>query len=138
MAQNHVLDPTFFWDAIRLVGEFAFDAYIVVGEDEDDTGRIRYTFEKKRIKGSLQSQGDKLVQKKEGNYHEYRYEFYCRSLYRIKIGDFLHYKNRWLHVDEVHDFDEYGVRWVSAVMVELTTYRDLEEYVKYINGDIIV
>lgn len=135
--QNHVVDPQFFNDAIELFA-FDYDIFVVTGEEKDEYGYIRHTFEKKTIRGSLQSQGMKLVQRKEGNTYEMKYEFYCRSLYRINIGDFILYKDKWLHVDDAHDFDEHGVRWVALTMVELTAYKDLEEYVKYLNGDITV
>lgn len=135
--QNHVIDPTFFYDAIEQFA-FDYDIFVVNNEKLDDYGRIVHTFTKSTIRGSLQSQGNRLVQNKEGNTHSMKYEFYCKSLYRIDIGDFIHYKDKWLHVDEVHDFDEWGVRWVSLTMVNLTSYKDLEEYVKYIDGEILV
>lgn len=135
--QNHVVDPTFFYDAIEQFA-FDYDAYIVDSIEPDDYGRLTYHFSKKTIRGSLQSQGNRLSQSRQGNTNSMQYEFYCKSLYRINIGDFINYKEKWLHVDEVHDFDEWGVRWVKLTMVDLTAYKDLEEYVKYINGEILV
>lgn len=137
MYQNHVIDPTYFYDCIE---EFAFnyDCYIVKNINVDDYGRKITNFEKTQIRGSLQSQGNILRQSKDGNTQEMKYDFYCKSLYRINIGDFIHYKNRWLHVDAVYDFDEYGVRHCSLQMVQLTNYRDLLEYIKYIEGEEIV
>ena len=135
--QNHVVDPTFFFDAIE---QFAFDYDLYVKQEEriDDYGKIVTVFEKTTIRGSLQSQGKSIQQSMKGNTNEVKYEFYCKSLYRIDIGDFINYKHKWLHVDRVNDYDEWGVRSVELTMVQLSAYKDLEEYVKYINGEIII
>lgn len=135
--QNHVVDPTFFYDAIE---QFAFDYDWIVQSDRniDDYGRLTFEYTNKVIRGSLQSQGVRLNQSKEGNREEMTYNFYCKSLFRIKIGDFILYKNRLLRVNDVEDFDEYGVRQCSLTMVQLTEYKDLEEYLKYLNGEILV
>lgn len=135
--QNHVVDPTFFYDAIE---QFAFN-YDWIGQSDrniDDYGRLTFEYTNKVIRGSLQSQGVRLNQSKEGNREEMTYNFYCKSLFRIKIGDFILYKNRLLRVNDVEDFDEYGVRQCSLTMVQLTEYKDLEEYLKYLNGEILV
>lgn len=135
--KNHLIDSHFFYDAIE---EFAFDYDIYVQTDEttDEFFRKKYTFEKRVIRGSLQTQGLTLQQNKSGNTMTNEYNFYCKSLYRINIGDFIFYKNTWLHCDSVHEYDEWGVREAHLCMVQLSAYRDLEEYVKYINGDKIV
>lgn len=135
--QNHVVDPTFFYDAIE---QFAFNYDWIVQSDRsiDDYGRLTFEYTNKVIRGSLQSQGVRLNQSKEGNKEEMTYNFYCKSLFRIKIGDFILYKNRLLRVNDVEDFDEYGVRQCSLIMVQLTEYKDLEEYLKYLNGEILV
>lgn len=135
--QNHVVDPTYFYDAIEQF-RFTFDWFVETERQVDEYGRLTYGYTKMEIDGSLQSQGVSLRQKKEGNTNEMKYKFYCKSLYRIKIGDFILYKNRWLHVDEVQDYDEYGVRECSLTMVQLTNYNDLYEYVKYLEGEILV
>lgn len=135
--QNHVIDPTFFYDAIEQFA-FDYDIYIVADEDFDDYGNKITQFSKETIRGSLQSQGLRIIRSKEGNRQEMRYEFYCKSLYRINIGDFIHYKNKWLYVDSTHDYDEYGVRSATLKMVQLSSYKDLQEYVKYLQGVEIV
>lgn len=135
--QNHVVDPTYFFDAIEQFA-FDYDAYIVIGKKIDDYGRIISEFNKETIRGSLQSQGIKIFRDKSGNIQEMIYEFYCKSLYRINIGDFIVYKNRYLIVTSVNDYDEWGVRSCSLKMVQLTDYNDLYEYIKYINGEIII
>jgi hypothetical protein len=135
--QNHVIDPTYFYDAIE---EFAFDYdwYPSNGTAVDDMGRVTRSFEKSTIRGSLQSQGSALTQNTSLNTENMQYEFYCKSLYRIQIGDFIFYKGRWLHCEGVHDYDEWGVRHATMKMVNLSNYHDFQEYLQYINGDLIV
>ena len=135
--KNHLIDPSYFYDAIE---EFAFDydIYVKTGEVQDEYFRAKMTFEKKTIRGSLQTQGLSLNQTKTGNTQANEYNFYCKSLYRINIGDFIFYKGQWLHVDSVHEYDEWGVREAHLTMVQLSSYKDLEEYVKYIEGREIV
>lgn len=137
MYQNHVIDPTYFYDAIEEFS-FNFDCYIVVGKTLDETGRIKTSFEKQMIRGSLQSRGTELQQKQDGNMTAMRYEFYCKSLYRLNIGDFIVYKNRYLLCKTVYDYDEYGVRSASLEQVQLTSYRDLLEYIKFLEGKELV
>lgn len=134
---NHLIDPSYFYDCIE---EFAFDydLYQKSEQSVDDYGRIISTFTKQTIRGSLQTEGLRLSIKENGNTQSNDYKFYCKSLYRINIGDFIFYKNSWLHVNEVHEYDEWGVRECSLSMVQLSAYRDLEEYLDYINGETIV
>ena len=133
MKQNHVIDPTWFYDAIE---EFAFDYdWFYEGDFQiNDLGEKTTSYVRDSIHGSLQSQGTSLKQSKDGNTEDMTYEFYCKSSYRIKIGDFILYKNRWLHVDSVRDFDEWGVRSCKLTMVNLNNYKDLLETVKYLQG----
>ena len=37
--------------------------------------------------------------------------------------------------NEVQEYDEAGVREVSLTMVNLTDYRDFEDYLKYLTGE---
>lgn len=135
--QNHVIDPTYFYDCIE---EFSFNynIYVVEKKEIDASGNVKRTYSKNVIRGSLQSQGVELRQSKDGNTKEMRYNFYCKSLYRIDIGDIIEYKNRYLRVESVKDFDEYGVRECSLRMVQLTKYRDLADYIKYLQGEKLV
>lgn len=135
--QDHVVDPTYFYDAIEMFS-FNYDLYRVSDYQIDDYGKRTSLFTKESIRGSLQSGGKNLNQNKEGNTNSMNYNFYCKSLYRINIGDFINYKDRWLHVNSVSDYDEYGCRSCRLTLVQLTDYKDLEEYVKYIKGEIIV
>lgn len=135
--KNHLIDPTYFYDIIE---EFAFDYDLFVKSDRkmDEYHRYIYSYEKKTIRGSLQTQGLTLNQKSTGNTTNTTFKFYCKSLYRINIDDFIFYKGQRLHVNGVHEYDEWGVREADLTAVELTAYRDLNEYVKYINGEEIV
>lgn len=135
--QNHLVDPLWFWDAIE---EFSFDYdWFVVGSiTSDELGRDKYSYTKDIIRGSLQSQGTTLSLSKIGNTENMEYEFYCKSIYRIKVDDFILYKNRWLHVESVRDIDEFGCRSARLKMVNLNNYNDLLEYIKYLDGDILV
>lgn len=132
--QNHVIDPTFFYDAIE---EFAFNYIIHVVTDEntiDEYGKTHVTYKKQTIRGSLQDDGVTEVKSKTGNTRVEKYRFYCKSLYRINIGDIIEYKNKYLRVNFVHEYDEYGVREVALQSIKLTAYRDFADYIKYLKG----
>lgn len=135
--QNHVIDPTFFYDAIEQF-KFTYDWIIETEKGLDDYGRLTHGFTHSEIQGSLQSEGIRVVRRKEGNYEEMTYKFYCKSLYRIKENDFILYKGRYLIVNEVQDYDEYGVREATLKMVQLNQYQDLCEYLKYLKGELLV
>lgn len=132
--QNHLVDPTFFYDAIE---EFAFDytVYIKQTPTIDDYGLQHSCFAKTTIRGSLQSQGLSLtMQTLKGNQYQKRYSFYCKSLYRISIGDIIEYKGNFYVVNEVQDFDEFGVRSCTLQLQDLYALRDFAEWQKYQNG----
>ena len=134
---NHIIDPEFFYDVIDEF-EFGYKCYILSGKKIDDYGRTKSSYETKTIYGSLQTQGTTLEQKTTGNIQVVRYNFYCKSVYRINIGDIIFYNNNYLRCTSVHDYDEYGVREASLEMIQLSTYRDLEEYIKYEEGDELI
>ena len=137
MYQNHVVDPTYFYEAIEQFS-FNFDWYPVKDTEIDELGKRVLKYGKETIRGSLQSKGTRLNQNVNRNSEDMQYEFYCKSLYRISIGDFIFYKNRWLRVFTVNDFDEYGVRSAVLQMVELNNYKDFKEYLKYLRGETLV
>lgn len=137
MYQNHVVDPTYFYEAIEQFS-FNFDWYPVKDTEIDELGKRVLKYGKETIRGSLQSKGTRLNQNVNRNSEDIQYEFYCKSLYRISIGDFIFYKNRWLRVFTVNDFDEYGVRSAVLQMVELNNYKDFKEYLKYLRGETLV
>lgn len=133
MGQYHFIDPYFFLEAVL---EFAteFDWYPLTGYEIDDLGRRVSKFDKQKIIGSLQPQRSSIDFRKEGNTHSLTYNFYCMSKYRINLGDFIHYKDRFLHVDSIQEYDEAGVRECSLTMINPTDYRDFESYLNYLNG----
>ena len=135
--QNHLIDPSYFYDAIE---EFAFDydLYVVVEQNIDEYGNQVSQYQKQTIRGSLQTQGLRVNQSKKGNISQNSYDFYCKSLYRINIGDIIEYKNTYLQVKSVHEYDEWGVRECELEMIQLSSYRDLAAYIKYLKGDITV
>ena len=137
MYQNHVIDPTYFYDAIE---EFAFNFewYPLKGTAINELGKRSYTYDNQTIRGSLQSQGTNLRQSVDLNTEDMQYRFYCKSLYRISIGDFIKYKDRYLRVSAVRDYDEYGVRSCTLQMVNLVNYKDFQLYLKYLEGQVIV
>lgn len=137
MSINHVVDPTFFFDAID---EFSFEykIYVVNKDGVDDYGNTMLSYLEKTINGSLQIQTKRERQSKDGNTNETRYMFYCKSLYRIAIGDIIDYNGDYLRVNEIHPYDEYGVREASLTMINLNAYRDFAEYIKFIRGEKLI
>lgn len=135
--QNHVIDPTFFWDAIE---EFSFDykLYVNIGKEVDEAGRRILKYELNTVRGSLQSNGSSITRSKSGNTNNKSYNFYCKSLYRININDILEYKNNFYICKTVKDYDEYGVRDCTLELIQLTQYRDLAAYIKYLEGEKLV
>lgn len=131
---NHVIDPTFFFDAIN---EFSFEytIYVVNKEnDVDEYGNTKLSYYKKTIIGSLQVQTNRERQSKDGNTNEVNYMFYCKSLYRINIGDIIEYNGMFLRCNEIHPYDEYGCREAALTMIQLSQYRDFADYIKYLRG----
>lgn len=133
---NHVIDPSYFDEAIA---EFAFnyDWYHVSGQYVDSLGYQKNTFTHLTISGSLQPQRRSVRYNKEGNIESTPYSFYCKSTYRIDTGDFLHYNNNWLIVISVEPLDEYGVRTCTLESATPAQYRDLQEGIKALTGEII-
>lgn len=127
---NHVIDPTFFYDAIE---EFSFDyvIYVLTQKGLDEYGKETYSYTKQTIRGSLQPRQKRLVQANEGNTTESGYDFYCKSLYRINIGDIIEYQHEYFRVNAIQNYDEFGCRTASLDLITLNGYRDLEEYAKY-------
>lgn len=135
--QNHVIDPTYFYDAIE---EFSFNyvLYVNTGKQIDDYGKRKLIYSKNLIRGSLQDKGSLTIRSKEGNIVEHRANFYCKSLYRININDIIEYKNEYYLVTGVQPYDEYGCREVTLKVIQLAQYRDLADYIKYLEGEKLV
>lgn len=135
--QNHLIDPTYFFDVIE---EFAFDydLFILIGTEIDDTGRVKNVYDKQEIRGSLQSKGFSRQLSKSGVIETKAYSFYCKSLYRINIGDILMYRDNFYIVTHVNDYDEFGVRSCEMSMTDITIHRDLYDYIKYLRGEKLI
>lgn len=135
--KRHIVDPTFFDDVLHEF-DFPIDWYVRTGKTQNALGQMINSYTKQEIIGSLQSRGVDYQTRKEGNIDVMRYDFFCKSLYRIKNGDYLNYKSKWLKVERVQDYDEWGVRECSTIEVNLMQENDLNEYIKYLEGEIIV
>lgn len=137
MFQNHVIDPTYFYDAIE---EFSFNYNLYVNSSKtvDEYGKRVLGYTLQVIRGSLQSDGSHVNRSKEGNTDTKTYNFYCKSLYRINKNDILEYKNDFYIVTFVQDYDEWGVRNATLKNIQLSQYRNLAEYIKYLRGDVYV
>lgn len=135
--RHHIIDPAFFLDVISMYGT-NYTAYLVSGVEINEYGMQKSKFEKVEVFGSLQSQGSRLIQKTTGNTVSSQFKFYCKSLYRLKIGDFMIQGSNLLHVIEVQSYDEYGVRECTLEMTQLNEHRDLHEFIRFLNGDEIV
>lgn len=132
---RHIIDPTFFYDAIDMYS-FNYDAYIVRNIERDEYGRQKSTFDKVKVRGSMQTQGANLSQSKTGNTVSNRFKFYYKSKYRLNIGDFMIYDNKLLHIVDSQPYNEYGVRECALEMAQLNEHRDLAEFIKLQTGDI--
>lgn len=133
-SRNHVIDPTFLWQAIEIFS-FNYNFYRLSKQEIDENYEQHQVYEHFVIRGSLQSQGSRIVQTKNGNYIDDKTNFYCKSIYQIEKGDLIHYKHKLYRVDDVtEDYDEYGVRACKLTMVQLSAYEDLAEYIKMIEG----
>lgn len=137
MIINHVIDPLYFQDCINEFG-FYYDWFYENEFKLDDLGMRNYNFAKTKIFGSLQPQGISKNISMDGNTHSANYNFYCMSKYRIKIGDFILFNGKYLHVNSVEEYDEYGVRVCKLSMVNLTVDKDLAEVIKFLQGESIV
>lgn len=135
--QNHLIDPTYFYDAIEEFS-FNFTIYINTGKTVDETGRRVLTYDKQTIRGSLQFSSRNLNRSKQGSMTSQDCNFYCKSLYRISENDVIEYKNDYYIVNSVTQYDEYGVREASLSLIQLTAYRDLADYIKYLKGEKLV
>lgn len=137
MKRNHVIDPQYFWDAIEEFS-FDFDIYVLVSKDLDEYGMQDHKYEKRTIRGSLQPKVDKIIESKTGNTIQCTHAFYCKSLYRIDKGDIIEYNGLYLRCEDTKPIDEFGVRSAKLRMIQLTEYRDLNAYVKFLNGEELI
>jgi hypothetical protein len=132
---NHVIDPAFFLDAIDMYA-FNYIGYIVKDVIRDEYGMQKSSYDKVNIRGSLQTQGVSLNQKKSGNIASNKFKFYSSSSYRLNIGDFIIWEGKLLHVTDMQPYHEYGVRECVLEMTQLNEHRDLAEFIHLQTGDI--
>lgn len=132
---RHIIDPTFFDDAIDEYS-FEYEAYIVSNIEPNEYGMQKATFDKVKVRGSLQTQGSTLSQNAKGNVVSNRFKFYYKSKYRLNIGDFMTYDNKLLHVINSQPYNEYGVRECTLEMTQLNEHRDLAEFIHLQTGDV--
>lgn len=136
---NHVIDPTFFYDAIE---EFAFNYTIYYkneGDTLDDYGRAIPNYKKDIIRGSFQTHGNDISRNiSKGNTQSERVSFYCKSLYRIHINDIVERYGNYYIVNSIHNYDEWGVREATLSVMTIQENRDFQEWLKYQTGGSIV
>ena len=135
---GHVIDPTYFYDAIE---EFAFNYNIYYkneGDTIDDYGRAVSSYKKDTIRGSFQTQGIDQTRNVGGNTQSEKADFYCKSLYRIHINDIIERNNNFYIVNHIHNYDEWGVREAEVEMISLQEYRDFKDWLEYQTGGKIV
>ena len=135
--QNHNVDPTYFFDCIE---EFSFNyrIYVNTSKQVDEYGRRQLIYTADTIRGSLQDRGSRVVRSKDGNTSEHLANFYCKSLYRINKDDIIEYKNEYYLVTAIQPYDEYGVREATLKVIQLSAYKDLADYIKYLNGEKLI
>ncbi len=131
---NHIIDPTFFFDAIDMYS-FDYIAYIVKGVTRDDYGMQRSEYSKVKVRGSLQTQGSRLSQSKTGNVVSNTFKFYHKGTYSLNIGDFIIYNDKLLHIIDITSYAEYGVSECTLEMTQLNEHRDLAEFIHLQTGD---
>lgn len=136
---NHVIDPTFFYDAIE---EFAFNYTIYhkdMGDTLDDYGRAIPHYKKDIIRGSFQTKGNSLNRSiDKGNTQSEQAKFYCKSLYRIHINDIVERYGSYYIVNDIQNYDEWGVREATMSVISLQEHRDFQEWLQYQTGGKIV
>ena len=135
---NHIIDPTFFFDAVE---EFAFN-YTIYRKNKvdtiDDYGRAIPNYTKDIIRGSFQTKGSAISRKTQGNTDSENIDFYCMSLYRIDIGDIVERNGNYYICSNIHNYDEWGVREASLTMKTLQEVRDFSDWLSFQNGGKIV
>lgn len=137
MNYNHIINPSYFDDIIEEFS-FEYDWYVITDIVVDELGYQKNKYTLAKIKGSLQPQGMRRNYNKEGNTTTNGYDFYCKSIYRINIGDFINYNEDYLIVVSVSPYDEYGVRKCTLESANMSQYQDLLEFKKALTGEIIV
>lgn len=137
MAKQHIIPPTFFWPGISIF-EADYDCYIKTGVDIDALGNRHDTYTKQTIKCSLQRQVRTKEQDTTGNKVPQRCNFYCKSIFRLDIDDYIFADGQYFIVKEMQPYDEYGCREGVVERVDIRNNKDLMEYIKYLEGDELI
>jgi len=135
---GHIIDATYFYDAVE---EFAFNYTIYYkgkGDELDEYGRAIPQYEKSTIRGSFQTQGNRISRKLDGNIQTEGASFYCMSLYRIHINDIVERNGNYYIVNQITNYDEWGVRKAELSVMTIQENRDFQEWLKYQTGGTIV
>jgi hypothetical protein len=133
---QHSIDTKYFWDAIEYFS-FDYEFYTMTGVSVDKLGHVKKAFTKSTIRGSLQSAGGfKKAKDKSGSTVSASFNFYCKSIYRVNVDDFIKTADgQWLICTGVEEpYDEYGVRACSFEMTDLYNHKDLQDYLAYLSG----
>lgn len=134
---QHLNDVRYFWDAIENFS-FDYDFYTFSGKSVNDKGKVIKTFTHSTIRGSLQSAGGyKKSKDKSGATVAATFKFYCKSIYKFNIDDFICTQDgQWLICTEVPEpYSEWGVRAGVFEMTDLYHHKDLADYIKTLNGE---
>ena len=135
---NKLVDPLWFYDAVEEF-KFTYVWYVQGKIEKDELFRQVVRYERQTIDGSLQIQDTNLnMNGTGGNTQSTKYKFYCMANFRIKTGDFIYDNGRYLHVDGFHAYDEYGVRTAELTEINLNDYKDLQESIRFLNGEEIL
>ena len=133
---NHEIDVKYFWDAIDAFS-FDYDFYTYSGRTVDELGHVKKTYEKAVINGSLQANdGYKKSKNKAGSTVTASFNFYCKSLYKFSVDDFIKTEEgQWLICTGVTEpYNEYGVRAGTFEMTDLYHHKELSDYLDTLSG----
>lgn len=134
---NPLIDPSTF---VEVIDEFKIelDALIKTTTEVNDLGKKVKKYKKEVVEGSLQSKGKEETIEGTGNKVIWKYKFYCLAIFRLNIDDYILYKEKLLRVKSFQDYDEWNVRELDLESVDISAYRDPYEYIKFINGEVII
>ena len=135
---GHIIDPTFFYDAID---EFAFNYEIFRKcevDEIDEYGRAKPKYKKDIISGSFQVSDSNKSRNTSGNTNTETADFYCKSLYRVNKDDIIKRNDIYYICNGIHNYDEWGVREARFSMINWNENRDFKEWLEYQYGGKIV
>lgn len=122
-------DKTFFWNSLR-VFEKEYDVYVKDDIRIDEYGNRKISFATYKVFLVLETMGRSKQTNQKGNYLTNIYKWYSRDTYRLDVGDFIQAGSKTIMITEVRENDDYGVREGSGEVIDLSNYRDLDEFIK--------